>query len=257
MSGVSAAPGLDSRSRKRARTDSASSPSAYSNGSFWVGLGALRATSRITTDHYRGGTASAYKSWLQGIDPQTKGKPYASYIGVKVAQQFETGWDVGVVCCITADLHCKSVTRRPASDAIYPTKSTISIVWQDNTDSVVDLRRLLQYAQNFELGLHKPFYAPSDDQRSPRPQRGGIQWSCSPLFFLRFSPPTGSRTAGTCRRSCFGKSGPTRAAAHTAPRRAAFRRSARSGALGRGLWLNAGAGAGGVATYNSSRRWHL
>jgi hypothetical protein len=132
-------------------------------------VGAQRSTNRITTD-YRGGTASAYKTWLQGIDPQTRGKPYASYIGVKVAQQFETGWGVGVVCCITADLHCKSVTRRPASDAIYPTKcKPFSIVWQDNTDSVVDLRRLLQYAQNFELGLHKPFDAPSDDQRSPRP----------------------------------------------------------------------------------------
>ena len=43
-----------------------------------------------------------YKTWLQllqGIDPQPKGKPaYASYIGAKVAQHFETGWGVSVVC---------------------------------------------------------------------------------------------------------------------------------------------------------------
>jgi hypothetical protein len=63
-----------------------------------------RTTSRVTTD-YRGGTANAYKTWLQSIDPQTGGKPaYASYIGAKVAQHFDnTDWGVGVVCCITAD----------------------------------------------------------------------------------------------------------------------------------------------------------
>ena len=77
-----------------------------------------------------------------------------------VAQQFETGpsWGVGVVCCITADPHHKSGTRRPASDAIYPTKSKLfSIIRQDNTDFVVDLRRLLQHAQTFELCLYRPF----------------------------------------------------------------------------------------------------
>jgi hypothetical protein len=107
--------------------------------------------------HYRGGTASAYKTWLQGIDPQTAGKPaYASYIGAKVAQHFD--WGVGVLCCITADPHRKSVTRTPAPDAtVYSTKSQpFSIIWEDNTDSLVDLRRLQQFARNFEQGLHKP-----------------------------------------------------------------------------------------------------
>ena len=110
-------------------------------------VGAQRTTSRITTDRitYRGGNASAYTTWLQGIDPQTGGKPaYASYIGAKVAQHLDdTGWGVGVVCCITADPHRKSVTRTPAPDAIYPTKSQpFSIICEDNTDSVVDLRSL-------------------------------------------------------------------------------------------------------------------
>jgi hypothetical protein len=51
----------------------------------------------------------------------------------------------------------KSVTRTQARDGIYPTKSQpFSIIWEDNTDSVVDLRRLLQYARNFKQGLHKP-----------------------------------------------------------------------------------------------------
>jgi hypothetical protein len=61
------------------------------------------------------------------------------------------------VCCITADPHRKSATRTPAPDAIYPTKSQpFSIIWEDNTDSVVDLRSLQQFARNFEQGLHKP-----------------------------------------------------------------------------------------------------
>jgi hypothetical protein len=40
----------------------------------------------------------------------------------------------------------EEVTRTPAPDAIYPTQSQpFSIIWEDNTDSVVDLRRLQQH----------------------------------------------------------------------------------------------------------------
>ena len=77
-----------------------------SNCSFGTSVDAQRTTSRDTTDRYSGSTASTYKAWLQGIDPKAGGQPaYATYIGAKVAQQFNTGWGVGVVCCITADLH--------------------------------------------------------------------------------------------------------------------------------------------------------
>ena len=111
---------------------------------------------RVTADSYQGHTPSTYKAWLQGIDPQTAGKPaYTSYIGAKVAQPFETGWGVGVVCCITADPHRRTMTRTPAPDAFYPTKS-LPFSWEDNTDSVVDLRRLQLCMQNFEQGLYTP-----------------------------------------------------------------------------------------------------
>ena len=64
------------------------------------------------------------------------------------------------------------MTRTPAPDAIYPTKSQpFSIIWEDNTDSVVDLRRLQLYLRNFEQGLHKaPISAPpptSNGARAP------------------------------------------------------------------------------------------
>jgi len=139
--------GLEARSRKRARTDSASSPSAESNGTtLGAVVDAQRDIRRVTADSYQGHAPSTYRTWLQGIDPQTAGKPaYTSYIGAKVAQHFETGWGVGVVCCIASDPRLKSMTRTPAPDALRPTKSQpFSIIWEDNTDSVVDLRTLLQ-----------------------------------------------------------------------------------------------------------------
>jgi hypothetical protein len=69
-----------------------------SNNSFGAAIGDQRATSRINTNRYQGGTTSDYNTCLQGIAPKTAGKPaFASHIGVKVDQQFETGWGVGVV----------------------------------------------------------------------------------------------------------------------------------------------------------------
>jgi hypothetical protein len=49
------------------------------------------------------------------------------------------------------------MTRTPAPDALRPTKSQpFSIILEDNTDSVVDLRTLLQNMRNYEQALHKP-----------------------------------------------------------------------------------------------------
>jgi hypothetical protein len=89
--------GLETRSRKRARTDSAPSPSADSN--LGTVVDAQRAPRRVTADSCQH-TTSTYRTWLHGIDPRTAGAPaYTSYLGAKVAQHFETGWGVGVVCC--------------------------------------------------------------------------------------------------------------------------------------------------------------
>ena len=134
---------------------------------------AQRDISSVTTDSYQGNTASSYRTRLQSIDQQTTGKPaYTSYIGAKVDQHFETGWGVGVICCITADQLLRSMTRTTTPDALRPTKSQpFSIIWEDNTDSVVDLRMLRQNVRNYEQVLHKPSTSipPPDVQRSPRP----------------------------------------------------------------------------------------
>ena len=152
----SSPPGTEQRSRKRARPDSASSPSADSNGSLGAAIGAQRTTSRNTTDLFQGGTANAYKVWLQGIDQQPAGKPaYASYIGAKLAQTFDnTGWGVGVVCCITADPRRKSTIRVPASDAIFSTKSQPHHLGGQH--SFCGRSALLCLMRNFEQGLHQP-----------------------------------------------------------------------------------------------------
>jgi len=77
-----------------------------SNCSFGASVGTHWTTSCDTADRYHGSTASAYKAWPQGIDPKAGGQPaYTTYIGAKVAQQFNIGWGVGVVCCITVDPH--------------------------------------------------------------------------------------------------------------------------------------------------------
>jgi hypothetical protein len=53
-------------------------------------IGAQRTTNRNTTDLCQGGTANAFKVWLQGIDQQPASKPaYASNIGAKVTQKFD------------------------------------------------------------------------------------------------------------------------------------------------------------------------
>ena len=109
--------GLEARSRKRARTDSASSPSAESNGTtLGAVVDAQRDIRRVTADSYQGHAPSTYRTWLQGIDPQTAGKPaYTSYIGAKVAQHFEPGWGVGVVCCIRERVCCLLVLNLVSS----------------------------------------------------------------------------------------------------------------------------------------------
>jgi len=82
--------GLETRSSKRARTDSAPSSSADSNGTLGTVVDAQRALRRVTADSYQGHTTSTYRTWLHGIDPRTAGAPaYTSYIGAKVAQQFD------------------------------------------------------------------------------------------------------------------------------------------------------------------------
>lgn len=115
------------------------------------------------------GSTNTYKTWLNNIDGT-----YGGYLGTKVAAHcVATGWGVGVVQCI--EVQSRTMTRTPAHDAIYPSNSQpFSIVWEDNTDSVVDLRTLNLYARNHEQGLHKAISDPSPASNGARAPPGAV-----------------------------------------------------------------------------------
>jgi hypothetical protein len=66
-------------------------------------------------------------------------------------------WHTGSVQCIT-DHHKgnKSQRRIPAADSLFPTTTQpFSIVWDDDSDSIVNLKDLKRYLRDFEEGAHK------------------------------------------------------------------------------------------------------
>jgi hypothetical protein len=82
------------------------------------------------------------------------------------------------------------VTRTPAPNAIYPTKGQpFSVIWEDNTDSVVDLRGLLQYARNFEQGLHKPSTSTPPPTSNGARAPGTVVFNGAAALLLRSPPP--------------------------------------------------------------------
>ena len=75
---------------------------------------------KTSTDMFPGGTANAYKTWLQSIAPENTDSSYISYIGAKVAMDFEgTGWAIGKMQCIEVHYDRKSETRVPSHVYIH------------------------------------------------------------------------------------------------------------------------------------------
>jgi hypothetical protein len=141
---------------------------------------------------------------------------YVSYIGVKVSQQFETGWGVVVVCCITAYPHSHSVTRSPPEpDTIYPTKSQpFSIIWRITLTlwsiciGFCNLRGTLSRAfTSLPPGSFPPTSkltrapgtvvsngtaSPSSSSSLPPPQAHAQQVPATPAVLARAAPVTGA-----------------------------------------------------------------
>ena len=158
--------GPKTRSRKRQRT---ASNNASASSSTVISASQDHGLSIPTT--FQGGPAHAYATWLNSID---SGNAFTSFIGKKVACKFDDTWAIGTVQSINVDFRQRaSVTRTPARDAQYPTKSRpFSIVWEDNTDSIVNLQMLTTYVRDFTNGAHKQNVvgpsAPVDARTSPR-----------------------------------------------------------------------------------------
>ena len=141
--------GPNTRSRKRQRT---ASNIASASSSTVFSASQDHGPSIPTT--FQGGPAHAYATWLNSIDP---GNTFTSLIGKKVVCKFADSWAIGTVQSINVDFRQRaSMTRTPAPDAQYPTKSLpYSIVWEDNTDSIVNLQTLTTYLRDFTNGAHK------------------------------------------------------------------------------------------------------
>jgi len=76
------------------------------------------------------------------------------------------------------------MTRTPAPDALRPTKSQpFSIIWEDNTDSVVDLRTLLQVVRNY------PPRSPPRRPTEPAPKARWYPKELQPPLLPPLSPP--------------------------------------------------------------------
>ena len=169
--------GATTRSRKRQRT---ASINASARSSTVLSASQDHGPSAPTT--FQGGPAHAYATWLNSMD---SGNTFMSFIGKKVACQFDDSWAIGTVQSINVDFRQRaSVTRTPAPDAQYPTKSLpFSIVWEDNTDSIVNLQTLTTYVRDFTNGAHRQnVFGPSaaDDARIS-PRNAAINGAAVPL----------------------------------------------------------------------------
>ena len=150
--------GYEARSTKRRRVAPTESPST-SQASVVTVFSAAGATDTFT---FEGRSNSAYKAWLQAVQPAGTTHEYAAFINKKVAAKEEGVWTTGQVQCQHQGI-MPSMLRRVPADSIPPNKSQpFSIVWADDTDSVCDLPCLLTYVDNFANNRYK-----ADTTRSP------------------------------------------------------------------------------------------
>ena len=136
------------RSAKRRRVSPVGSPST-NQGSI------VTAISLGATDTFDGRSNTAYKNWLQAIQPSAVTHEYASFLNEKVAAEEAGVWTTGKVQCLFQGIQ-SSMTRPLPANSILPNKSQpFSIVWADNTDSICDLQCLLTYMDNHATKRHK------------------------------------------------------------------------------------------------------
>jgi hypothetical protein len=77
---------------------------------------------------------TAYKHWLETVQPTAASHEYASLVTKKVAAQANGVCTTGTIQCLRQGL-LQSMTRTLPANTILPNKSQpFSIVWADNTD---------------------------------------------------------------------------------------------------------------------------
>jgi hypothetical protein len=140
-------------------------------GSRSIGHGSV-ATAILGPHTFDGRSNTAYKSWLQAMQPTTATHEYASFINKKVADQEDGVWTTGTVQCLHQGI-LPSMIRMLTANSILPNKSQpFSIVLADDTDSICDLPCLLTYLDHAN-NRHK-----ADATRSPTTGRN-VRRACN------------------------------------------------------------------------------
>jgi hypothetical protein len=140
--------GMVSRSTKRRRVSrdgSCSTSTASENAITNVG----------STDIFNVTSTTAYRHWLQAVQPTPSTQDFGTLIGEKVAGYADGVWTTGMVQCLHQG-STSSMTRTLSTDTLLPNKSqSFSIVWADNTDSICDLPSMLTFLDNFKSKHHR------------------------------------------------------------------------------------------------------
>ena len=131
----------------------ASSPSGYSlrpakrrrgltNASPSTSHGSVVTAILGATDTFDGRSKSAYKNWLQVVQPSAASHDYASFINEKVAEQCDGVWTTGTVQCLHQGI-LPSMTRTLPANSILPNKVSFFRLFGQMTltPSVTFLRR--------------------------------------------------------------------------------------------------------------------
>ncbi len=119
------------------------------------------------TDIFNGTSTTAYKNWLQEVQPTAAKHDFASFVGKKVADHADGVWTPGTVQCLHQGI-LPSMTRTLPADTLLPNKSQpFSIVWADNTDSICDLPSVLTFLDNVTSNRYR-----TNATSSPSPATG-------------------------------------------------------------------------------------
>ena len=165
-------------------------------------LGSVVTANVGATDTFEGHSNTAYRNWIQAVQPSAASHEYASFINAKVADHENGVWTTGIVQCLHQGI-LPSRTRTLPADSILPNKSQpFSIVWADDNDSICDLPLLLTYLDNHASKSHRAdaTRSPATGGRARRASNGAAAPSSlpssspipQPPFFASNAPPSAS-----------------------------------------------------------------
>ncbi len=125
------------------------------DGSCSTSTGSVVTAFSGATDIFDGRSTTAYKNWLQAVQPTAATHDFASFIGKKVEAHADGVWTTGMDHCLHQGI-MPSMTRTLPTDTLLPNKSQpFSIVWADNTDSICDLPSALTFLDNFTSNRYR------------------------------------------------------------------------------------------------------